>query len=179
MTTNASDISAYTFVNDDRLFLDANIWITVLGPSPRPSQRQRVYSKALRDMKNVGASIFIDPLILSEFINVYARYEYNLLPKASRPSYKVFRNSSAFTPIAQDIVRQVRYMLGMCECVESGFTTTNLSDLLNKFEIGGEDFNDQMFCALCTDQKYTFVTHDGDFKDSGLTILTCNKNLLT
>ncbi len=178
MTTNASDISSYTFSNDDRLFLDANIWLTVYGPSPKTDRKQRIYSGALKDIRNVGASIFIDPLILSEFINVYARYEYNIFSVNPKPSYKNFRNSTDFIPIAQDIGRQVRYILGMCECVESGFTTTSLHDLLNEFARGGADFNDQMFCRLCTAQEYTFITHDGDFKNSGLTILTCNQKLL-
>lgn len=42
-----------------------------------------------------------------------------------------------------------------------------------------EDFNDQVLAELCKSRNLTLVTHDGDFKDLGLNLLTANQSLLS
>ena len=42
-----------------------------------------------------------DGLVLSEFINTYARLAYNKLPQATRPAeFNSFRNSDEFLPVS-------------------------------------------------------------------------------
>ncbi len=89
MTTNSVvDIRTYSFQKQDRLFLDACVWLSVYGPFARRRVRAAHYSNALIDIRGAGCSIYLDVLILSEFINAFARWEYNSLrskPPNSKP----------------------------------------------------------------------------------------------
>lgn len=40
------------------------------------------------------------------------------------------------------------------------------------------DVNDSYYCELCLKNNYILVTHDKDFRNTGLNILTTNKKLL-
>ena len=53
-----------------------------------------------------------------------------------------------------------------------------MNELLDDYAAGGFDFNDQVITELCKRKGLTLITHDGDFKDSGVPILTANKKLL-
>jgi predicted nucleic acid-binding protein len=50
--------------------------------------------------------------------------------------------------------------------------------LLNEFEQGDSDFNDQVITTLCQSRGLSLVTHDADFRDRGLTVITANNRLL-
>lgn len=95
--------------------MDANVWLFLYSPQYRPTDRRaRAYSTALKRMLDARCEIFIDAIVLSEFVNVLARLAYNSLPAKSRPSdFKAFRKSSSFTPVAKDITGSCRRLLGI------------------------------------------------------------------
>ena len=62
--------------------------------------------------------------------------------------------------------------------MESGFEKVDIGALLAEYEAGDTDFNDQILVELCRVKGLTLVTHDVDFKDRGLTLLTANQRLL-
>ncbi len=173
-----NDVRLYSFSNDDRLFLDANIWLSVYGPlAYNRRRRARYYSKALRDIRNSDCEVFLDALVLSEFINNMARWEYG--QSSPKPStFKIFRQSSAFKAIAENIVNNVRRIVSQCRRCESNFTGVDIQSLLTEFEKGDSDFNDQMISEICKHKGLTLITDDADFKGSDLTILTANNRLL-
>jgi len=171
------DISSYSFSKDDRLFLDANIWLSVYGPMAYQRRRMSIYANAIRDIRQAGSFVFVDVLIMSEFINAYARWEYKQL--ASRPNnFKDFRKSSDFVTIAEDIAVNAKRIIKQCQRCDSDFVSINIEELLTEFKKGKSDFNDQIFSEICKNKGLVLVTDDGDFKDSGLTILTANSRLL-
>ncbi len=171
------DISSYSFSEDDGFFLDANIWLSVYGPIAYRRSRTLIYANAIRDIRKIGCFIFIDVLILSEFINTYARWEYKQ-SSLRRKRFKNFRKNNAFVPIAKDIAVNAKRIIKQCRCYDSNFASIDIEALLTEFEKGNLDFNDQVFSELCKDKKLILVTDDSDFKDSGLTILTANSRLL-
>ena len=80
MKNEAHHIETYTFAADDKLLLDANIWLYIYGPQGDPADhRTRVYSAALANILAVKSHIYLDVLILSEFINRYAHLRYDIL----------------------------------------------------------------------------------------------------
>ncbi|HLF90427.1 MAG TPA: hypothetical protein VI451_15875, partial [Anaerolineales bacterium] len=110
MKNNAFKISSYGFTINDNLLFDANVWLDIYGPQGNPgSWRTQVYSKALADALNAKSSIYMDVLILSEFVNRYARLEHALLQTrgAAPRDFKKFRNIPAFIPIAQNIANNL------------------------------------------------------------------------
>ena len=76
MIPRVMKVSDYEFTAKDRLFLDANIWLHLLCPpaqKPEASHSVKVYSEAFADILKAGSRIYIDVLVISGFINVYAR----------------------------------------------------------------------------------------------------------
>jgi len=131
-------------------------------------------------MLAANCRIYIDVLILSEYINRYARLRHSLLKATPGISsdFKQFRKSGEFAAIASDIAGDVRQILKHCDRLESNFATLDIASLVDEFEKGDSDFNDLVLAELCRNGNLTLVTHDGDFKDCGLTVLTANQSLL-
>jgi len=175
--SNVTDISRYSFSKNDRLFLDANIWLYIEGPNAGRGNVARIYGNALKNMMQAGSLIVIDVLVLSEFVNSYARKEHrqsNWNPN----DFKGFRNSPGFQPIARDISNKVRKIVKRCERCESGFTQIDIENLMMVFQQANRDFNDEVFVRLCKREHLTFVTHDGDFANATIPIVTANSHLL-
>ena len=182
MTHRALEVSGYNFTSQDRLFLDANIWLYNFCPDAQPpegSSFQRivdVYSRALADIIAAQSRIYIDALVMSEFINRYARLRWE--NETSDVEFKDFRNSADFTAVAREIACQSGRVVSYCSRVESGFSKLPIDDLLGVYEMGKSDFNDQVIAELCQREGLTLITHDGDFQYLGTSILTANRRLL-
>ncbi len=171
------DISSYSFSEDESFFLDANIWLSVYGPMAYKRRKASIYANALSNIRKAGCFIFIDVLILSEFINAYARWEHRQSSLGIK-AFKDFRKNEAFVPIAKDIAANAKRIIKQCQRHESNFTSIDIEALLTEFEKGNLDFNDQIFSEICKNKKLILVTDDGDFKNSELAILTANSRLL-
>ncbi len=175
--SNIIDISRYSFSKNDRLFLDTYIWLYIEGPNAGKGNVARIYGNALKDMIRTGAQIGIDVLVLSEFVNRYVRKEYNQL-KRKTEEFKDFRKSDNFPPVAEEIVYRVKRIMKRCERFESGFNQIDIENLLADFQHAYRDFNDEVFVRLCKREHLTFVTHDGDFANTTIPVLTANSSLL-
>lgn len=177
MASNVFSVEGYRFTSDDRLLLDTNIWLFVYGPQKPNSQRVATYSQAFANIQAAKSRIYIDVLILSEFVNTYARIRWNLLGNPGH-KFKQFRNSRAFKPIAQDIAADARRVLSHCRRVEDGFDALDSDGLITKYAEGDSDFNDQVLADLCQRQRLILVTDDGDFRKQGIPVVTANQRLL-
>jgi len=180
MAQNAEEISKYAFKADDELLLDANVWFFLYGPHRPGDLRATVYSGALARILAAKSRIYVDVLIISEFINSCARLRHNILK--GRPGvprdFKQFRSTPAFKAIAKDIAGDTRKILVNCTCVDSGFATVDINSLVNDYGGGDADFNDLVLADLCKSKALKFITDDGDFKGRGVIVLTANKRLL-
>ena len=173
----AKDVHGYDFKSSDQLLLDTNIWLFLYGPqSPKSHPKVDIYSKAFNKIVHAKSHIYIDALILSEFINRYARIKQELM--LSKTSFKRFRQSKEFQIIAPDIVADVKRVLQHCSQIECDFEALAMDNLLNEFKTGKFDFNDQVLTALCKKRQLKLVTDDGDFNTQEITVLTANSALL-
>jgi len=174
-------LSTYRFREMDRLLFDANVWLFLYSPQYGPNDnRVRTYSAALKSALGVQSQIFIDALVLSEFINTWARFTYNKLPASLKPKdFKTYRNSSAFRPVAKGVSDACRRILGHATRIDSEFSSLNIDAVLSGYEAGRADFNDHVLAELCNKKELTLVTDDADLKGLTLNILTENKRLLT
>ncbi len=133
----------------------------------------------MRFRQDIATHIFQkDVLVLSEFANRYARIEYEYHKSDGSSTYKEFRNSPDFANVAQAIADSMRRILKISIPLESGFADLNHSAFASQFETGVCDFNDMVINALCVSRDLLLVTHDGDFKDEDVSILTANGKLL-
>lgn len=176
-TSNIVDISNQHFSSGDKLLLDTCVWLDIYYH--RSSGRNRVvaYSAALRDIKVAKSDIYITECVLSEFINRYARLEQKIKAPSSS-DFKAFRATAQFKGIAQDIAMACKRILSSCNWCNSNCSSQDIDSILHDYAAGGKDFNDQIITHLCKSNTLTLVTHDADFADCGLNILTANNSIL-
>jgi len=170
-------VDNYEFTSGDQLFFDTNIWLYIYGPQKPGDSRVRTYSGALRHILEAQSQIYIDVLIISEFINAYAKIRWS--SAGSELKFKDFRNQSDFRPVAQDIASDVRCVMEHCSRIEHDFAALEIDSLLDDYAEGRHDFNDQMIARLCERSGLTLITHDADFKGQQIPILTANRRLLS
>lgn len=177
MRYKAGEIRHHNFTAQDKLFLDANIWLYLYGPPKPRSYWRPIYTSVFNRMVRAKSRIYIDVLVVSEFINAYARLEWR--DASSYPNtFKTFRSSSDFKTVAQDIVTHVNQIMKHCTRIESDFVTLPMDDLLADYISGDFDFNDQVITEICKNNGFTLITNDSDFKTQDIPILTANSNLL-
>lgn len=178
-TTVIRDISSYRFTEKDNILLDANILLSVYGPNANQEAYTYTYSDALARMRTSQTKIFVDVLVISEFINRFSRWAYDQLPLDIKPSeFKEFRRSEEFKKVAQEIADDARRIIEYATWCDSEFGSIDLNELLIEYEMGNSDFNDQVLKHLCEKRGFVLVTHDGDFKSDNIDILTANRRLL-
>ena len=177
MTYKTSDVRYYNFTPQDKLFLDANIWLYLHGPPKPRSYWRSIYGSVFNRMLRAKSRIYIDVLVVSEFINAYARLKWR--DTSSYPNtFKTFRSSSYFKPVAEDIADDVELVLSYCSKIESSFIALPMNALLNNYATGDYDFNDQVITEICKNNGLTLITNDSDFKTQQIPILTANQSLL-
>jgi predicted nucleic acid-binding protein len=179
------NISNYTFSNNDRLFFDTNIWLDIYGPFVNKDVTiTATYAIALKKIRHVQSCLFIDALVLSEFINSYARFEYNqrFYNNKKYKNFKLFRQSQNFKSVAEDIANNAKRIVKLCQPCDLQFNTLNLMNILDEYAQGTADYNDQLIAEMCVANGFGLVTHDADFsqleKSNQLVLLTANQRLL-
>ncbi|MDE0400773.1 MAG: PIN domain-containing protein [Candidatus Poribacteria bacterium] len=177
MKNNIQAVVSYTFTRRDKLFLDANVWLYLFGPRQPRNHWNQIYSQVFNRILKVNSQIYIDVLVVSEFINAYARMKQKVVAPHIN-TFKNIRSSPYFKPVAEDIADDVELVLSYCSKTESGFTALPMGDLLADYSSGDFDFNDQVITEICKNNGFTLITNDSDFKAQDIPILTANSNLL-
>lgn len=177
MTQRITEVSQHVFSSEDKMFFDANIWLFLFGPQKPNTYLVNVYSKAFSEIVKANGQIYIDILVVSEIINRWARQESAIAGYTSE-SFKNFRDSADFKPVAHGITVAVKIITDFCLRIESGFSMLNVDDLMYDYANGDSDFNDQIITEICKGNELTLVTHDGDFRTHEIPILTANTYLL-
>lgn len=177
MAASVTDLRGYRFLREEELFLDANIWVFVFGPQRPGNVRVAAYSSAFSQMLSQNCRIYIDVLVLSEFINTYARLRWRT-GGGLKSDFKQFRQSQDFKPLARDIAEDTQRLMKHCIQIDDGFESLDISSLIAEYAAGDSDFNDQVIASLCERRRFKLVTDDGDFAGQGISVLTANRRLL-
>jgi predicted nucleic acid-binding protein len=181
MRNKIIDALKYPFSTKDKVVFDANVLVSLFsGLEPPGSTPMRKYSRVLKEIKEAGAQMLLDVLVMSEFINVCVRKNYSLATAqgGAWESLKRFRQSALFPPIASDIARTARQIVALCTPIDHPFSQWGITDLLDEYAIGQSDFNDQLIVELCRRESALLLTDDTDFTQGGITVLTTHPKLL-
>lgn len=182
LNRQVTKVSKYEFKPEDKLLLDANIWISVYGPSEPGNDKAKIYSRALDNMMRARSQIFVDVLIVSEFINSYARKMW-YIAKEGEPElfkkFKAYRQSEDFKEVAEEISVMASRIVTCCKRIGNDFETMEIDTLMQGFAEGQSDFNDQVIVEICKRRELKLVTDDRDFENSDIAILTANRGLLS
>jgi len=166
------------FRSSDTFLIDANVWVLLNGPSGLKRDIAVEYSSALHKMLAAQCKLFVDVLVLSEFVNRYSRYKFVMWKPTEEVTFKDFRSSTDYPPVARDIADAVRGILGMCQLVGPDLESIDLEALLSDFEENRRDINDQLLAEMCRSKNLTLITHDRDFKGYEITVFTANPRML-
>lgn len=180
MKNKAYNLSTYNFVKDEILLIDTNIWL-YLFPAPSDSGHSftKQYSAGFKTILDTKVTIAINSLILSEYLNRYCRIEWEALHKTTYPKFKDFRQSADYTPVGQQAASFAKRILKFCSKRDDDFTAANIIQILSDFESGIVDFNDGLIADSCSRYGWKLITHDHDFTEGGIEVLTTNRKLLT
>lgn len=139
--------------------------------------RQKAYSNFLQSVKSVGATIFINSLILSEFSNRYLRMDFEQWKKEQGVPDLDFKKHFIGTDRYKDTVTEIRQnvkaIMKICEKMSDNFNAINLDNVFTHLtEI---DFNDSYYIEFVPLIRAKLVTDDSDFiryKNHDLEVVT-------
>lgn len=180
VVTNIKHIVDYSPSNGDKIFFDANIWLTIYGPSPKHWAQAPCSSLFYELIKN-NIDIYTNSLIISEVINSWARLEFNQLSKElgfESNEFKRFRETPKFLEVATDISINMEKILRWSKRFDSCLESIDMEKIISKYMSGTFDFNDIIFEEICMAHDFILVTNDQDFSATDINILTANKNML-
>jgi predicted nucleic acid-binding protein len=179
MRNKAINANNHSFSSKDEILVDANIWIDLYGPAANPNRWSvRTYSNIYARMLTAGCKLFLDLLILSEFVNRFARIEMRRI-QPTQGNFKSFRQSTDFPPVARAIETQVTQILSVCNPIDHPFAEWPHIDLMKDFSTGSVDLNDQLLAHNCRKHGLAILTNDSDFTEGGISVFTANNRLLT
>ncbi len=166
-------------VSNHSFFFDANVLIYLFGSS-FDQHWGKEYSKIYNLLLHKD-DLFIDFMIISEFINREARISYqshldfyNI--SKSQLTFKDYRNCQDGIDVLNGIYETVKVdILTKFNIIEEVFSK---SDIVEFLIINSLDFNDKAIRNICLKNNYILVTNDSDFINTGLNILTANNKIL-
>lgn len=155
------------------IFVDANVLIYLFWPTGQHFYEEN-YARVLRNLLRQGNNLCVDFLVVSEIINRVIRMEHQRVDSSMR--FKDFRNSQEGKDALEDIYIIVKEsILSRFKILESSFDGQKIEGFLSVDEL---DFVDKALASVCTENNLVLLTNDGDFKNSGLDILTGNPRIL-
>jgi predicted nucleic acid-binding protein len=187
MKNRALDARTHTFTATDAILPDANIWLYLNGPAAATgSWAVSAYAAIFANVLTAKARLFLDVLVLGEFINRYARMEWERLDPPDRVTrkrvyrtFKDFRGSPVFPKVAKDIAGQATVIVNACQRLDHIFSQWDMVALLNDYATGHFDCNDQLLVESCRKHGLHLLTNDADFTEGGIPVFTANGKLLT
>lgn len=180
MSGNIIDASRYGFSDKDRILVDANVWLYLFGPEPPNSARAKSYSGVFKRIQLAKSQLFLDVLVLSEFINTYARMQHRILELDGKVSgnYKTFRDSNEYVPVAEAIYASILQIGKVAKPLDHALTACDLTAVLGAFAKGKSDINDRLIAECCKHHDLALLTNDSDLGDMPIPIFTTNPGLL-
>jgi predicted nucleic acid-binding protein len=181
------NLATYRFVSTDTLILDTNIWLYLCSPNAGLTSTSiwtQKYSDSYKQILHVGSKLLIDATVLSEYLNQCARMEFNAHNEHQKKewykTFKEFRESSHYLPIANKIMQDASKIILRCKQVDTLFSRYDITKILDNYSKAQCDFNDSLLFEMCKHYQCKLITNDLDFGlvDYNIDILTHNKKLL-
>ena len=179
MNNKAWELTSYVFSKDETILIDTNIWLYLYPPPCNPRYEWATkYSRAIRNLKEAEAIAVLDPIVMSEYLNAYSRIVWKGEFKEQYPNFKKFRQSKDFHALTPTLLTHAKGIIDFSTVHSVASNHLDLDQTLNNFVSGNIDFNDSLFVDICRQRSFKLMTHDGDFNQGGIELITANKKLL-
>ncbi|MDD4205105.1 MAG: PIN domain-containing protein [Candidatus Delongbacteria bacterium] len=172
------DISRVTELESRSIFFDANIilylfWATGL------EKCEAEYASLFQSLMTNKNRLYVDLTIISEVFNKAFDIEFEKYKDAHKNPHlnkKTYRDSEEGKIAVDDVYSLLKNtVLKHFEIAGKSFTKQEIIDLLIVDHL---DFSDKIFLKICRENGFVLLTHDYDFRDAEIDILTANKKLV-
>jgi len=166
-----------TFSNRKFMF-DTNIWIAINGYN-RPHLTD-VYSHYYASILSGGNEVVINDYILGELFNRCCRIEYQLHHEDD-PECRLFkrrRMSENFCASMETVRDTCLNIVDDCIYEPAVGLDYDISSCIQLAASGELDFSDVVIREHCKAKNYILVSHDSDFKNCGIELVTANSTVL-
>lgn len=171
------NIRDFKVTSGDRFFFDNNIWMLIFSASVSGSRlrEQRAYSNFFGKIQTVRATIFINALVASEYVNANLKLGFNAWKKLpeniGKNNYKRdFRPTEAFRVCQKVTYAELDQILKISDRKPDDFNAIEPSKILNATTIKMDDFNDAYLVAYCNLNNLILVTDDKDMFETPLNV---------
>ena len=167
-------------IKGKRIFFDANILIYLFW-STGAQYFEREYSSIFSSLLKMDTALYVDFIIVSEFVNRAIKLEYNnQLWKTNQESkdysYKRYRDSEDGKEMLADIYKIIEgSILDKFQVTGKEFNKMEIREFL---QVDCLDFSDKAIELICKENDYVLLTNDNDFRNSDIDILSMNNSLL-
>lgn len=157
----------------NKVFFDTNIVLSLFTPLVLKNNANE-YSRLFGDCLKNSIEMYIDTHVLSEFINKYIRYEYQIYLKINNisplelkfKSYRSLPEGVKAMELVESIVKNrllKRFLLARKAFVNGDIAALSFS---------GADFNDLIILEICKENALALVTDDSDFLNAEIAIIS-------
>lgn len=166
------NLGEFAEIKNRRVFFDANVIIYIFWPTGSRSYEDD-YSMIFSNLLKQENKLLLNFNVVSEVINRISRIEYRKVGK-NFSKFKSFRNSQEGKRVIDDIYLLFKdNILPYFEIVGRSFSQSDVEEFLIYRKL---DFNDLAIEKICFEHNLILLTHDGDFVDSNIDILTNNQS---
>lgn len=158
-------IKDYQVASTSSYIFDTNVWIFLFAPlAGAKKYKQKMYSQLLADILSRKATIWINSLIVSEYVNAVLRLAFkqwmhnnNLY---SADFKRDFRPTADYQTALADVNAQVSDILNICERRPDNFNHIDISAVINSMNAASCDFGDAMIVDVCNHNKEIHLVSD-------------------
>lgn len=167
-------MSRATINNKDNIFIDANVLIFILYPTNRPYKYSQ-YINIISTLQQQQCQMFINSLVVSEFINVILRLDFNILRQQNSQAYRNFKRDYRNT---QNYIDTLRFAITELDKFCKMYNVAHTNDDFDKVNItslyanGYEfDFNDLIIAESVRSNGFKLLTDDRDFQNLNVALI--------
>lgn len=160
-------INVNPLCNKDKIFIDTNILIFLFSPTFVESEKWQIdkYSEIFLNLIENKNKLYINSVVISEFINQCLRIDFNKHYNTSgtKDFKRNYRKSDEYKNTLRIILNQLKKILKKTIKIDDNFSKF---DTIEEYKISiNIDFNDLIIAKTVIDNDFKLLTNDGDFKD--------------
>lgn len=156
-------IDAYRPTSSESFFFDNNIWMLLHYPATQyQTNRIQKYAGLLQDIINLNCLIFINSMVVSEFVNSWLRSDYkNLLYLSPNIDFKKdFVGSDEYKVSVDEIESALNQIFNITQRGNDDFNALDVNKIVSGLRV--RDFNDNYYLALAERKRWTLISDDKD-----------------
>jgi len=166
-------------IKEQKIFIDANVWLYIhcsIGNFHR--ETVSVYSNVYRYVLRENMEVYTDIIIISELINRYLRIaltNYQTKSDQENIGFKEYRMTEDGMISTREVYSILQNkILPFTIIINFSYDNESIKKLFDD-RSSDIDFNDSHIVKLCAENGFYLMTHDGDFKDEDINIISHNE----